>query len=431
MIPQWLVNEVEKYELDFITPPKTILDLGANVGAFCQWARAQWPEAEITAYEPDAVNFKELSANLADANIGLVNAGVGSYSANRWMFVGDQNVTNSFFKLDRQTNTMALVKCVCALEIQDAEFIKIDTEGCELEIIQSLNLTDTKALVCEYHRIADVQPIKAILTEAGFELIAHRPANETTGILKFARPGVVQVHKQNLFIAVPVYGGGSPVEFWQSLMKFQAAPSCNYSLSFLPGDSLVSRARNTLTAKFLDSNCTHLLFIDSDLVFSADQIKRLLDHDREVVAGFYPKKKDGPAIEWVCNVFNGLTPPTDTGLQRIDYAGTGFLLIKREVFERMIAAYGPQLKYHPDSHPQDIEYDFWSVGVYEDKKGFRRYLSEDWFFCQRWLDLGGEIYGDTRVILRHIGTASYPLQHQEKSLLNATGVVPETAPAAD
>lgn len=416
MIPQWLVNEVEKYELDFITPPKTILDLGANVGAFSLWAHRQWPEAFISAFEPCAENFKALKENLTGISAKCYQEAVRATGGEEWINVGDRSVTNSFHSLGRQTASLELVKSVTAATLISHELVKIDTEGCELEIIQSLNLSATKALVCEYHRSEDVAPIKAILSAAGFQFLAQRPANDTTGILKFARPGVVQIHKQNLFIAVPVYGGGSPVEFWQSLMKFQAAPCCNYSLSFLPGDSLVSRARNTLTAKFLDSNCTHLLFIDSDLVFSAEQIQRLLDHDKDVVAGFYPKKKDGPAIEWVCNVFNGISAIDADGLQRIDYAGTGFLLIKRAVFERMIEAYGAQLKYHPDSRPQDIEYDFWSVGVYEDKNGFRRYLSEDWFFCQRWLDLGGKIYGDTRVILRHIGAASYPLQHQEKTL---------------
>lgn len=435
MIPQWLQDEVQKYDLDFIEPPKTILDIGANIGAFSLWALQKWNPAGITAYEPEAKNFSTLRQNtLADPRIVPLHYAVSALPITEsWLYIGDASVTHSFIKGERQTDTRQAVDCIYARHLPPADLIKLDTEGNEVSIIANMVLDQVKALVCEYHTTEDCAAIKNIMAERGFDLISERASSDTVGILKFARPGVVRVLKEHVFIAVPVYGGNSPVEFWQSLMKFQADPSCNFSLCFMPGDSLIPRARNTLTAKFLESDCTHLLFIDSDLVFSGDQIRRLLDHDKDVVAGFYPKKKDGPDIEWVCNVFNGVQPVTDDGLQRIDYAGTGFLLIKRAVFERMIATYGPHIKYHPDPRPQDVEYDFWPVGVYpsaadrqlpkvaerwQNRTG--RYLSEDWYFCQRWLDLGGEIHGDTRVILKHIGAATYPLLHQQQKLLAAT-----------
>lgn len=123
--------------------------------------------------------------------------------------------------------------------------------------------------------------------------------------------------------------------------------------------------------------------------------------------------------------------------------GTGFLLVKRTVFERMIAAHGREIGYISDATKRP-EFDFWSVGGYEtpDDGNFiynpellaevmafglseddakqvlrRRYLSEDWYFCQRWLGLGGEVWGDTRVILKHIGIATYPLRSQLPELV--------------
>ena len=219
-----------------------------------------------------------------------------------------------------------------------------------------------------------------------------------------------------LFVAVPVYGGVC-VEFLQCLMKLQANPPCEMSLQFLPGDSLVSRARNTLTASFLKTDCTHLLFIDSDLIFSPDTVRRLIAHDKEVIGGFYPKKKQG-AVEWVCNSFvEGQQPPQPDGLQSLRYMGTGFLMVRRSVFEQMIEKYGATIAYHPDPAPHTTEYDIWPVGPYTDAKGFTRYLSEDWYFCQRWLDMGGTVWGDTHIHLHHVGQAVYPLQTQMAELI--------------
>lgn len=217
-----------------------------------------------------------------------------------------------------------------------------------------------------------------------------------------------------IFVGIPVYGG-VPVEFLQSLMKLQAEPPFPLAIKFLPGDSLVSRARNSLTAEFLAGDCTHLLFIDSDLVFSGGQIKLLVESNKPVIGGFYPKKKQG-SVEWVCNTFPGGTIPDESGIQPVRYMGTGFLLVAREVFEKMMANL-PGISYAPDHAPETVEHDFWPVGVYSGPDGKRRYLSEDWFFCQRWLDLGGEVFGHRRIILRHLGQASYPLQSQMAQLV--------------
>lgn len=218
--------------------------------------------------------------------------------------------------------------------------------------------------------------------------------------------------RQKVFVALPVYGGLDPL-FSQCLARLIKDPPVAMALRMQPGDSLVSRSRNTLTADFLESDCTDLVFIDTDLVFSNEQLERLCGHDAEVVGGFYPKKQPGP-VAWVCNGCLTPTTPGADGLQEVRYMGTGFLRVRRGVFERMMAAY-PELQYTRDERGR-VEWDFWSVGVYEYADGLRRYLSEDWFFCQRWLDLGGKVYGDTRLILRHVGQAVYPLPDQEEQI---------------
>lgn len=201
----------------------------------------------------------------------------------------------------------------------------------------------------------------------------------------------------------------------QSLMKFQANPSVESSLNLKVGDSLVSRARNCLAADFLESDCTHLLFIDSDLIFSAEHIERLVSHDVDIIGGCYPAKAEGK-IKWIVNSHSEPRHILENGLQEMRYVGTGFMLIKRRVFLRMIDEF--DLSYKPDESSRDVEWDFFAVGPYQFPDGSRRYLSEDWYFCQRALDLGFKVWADTRVILRHIGQAIYPLQSQLHELQN-------------
>lgn len=231
----------------------------------------------------------------------------------------------------------------------------------------------------------------------------------------------------NIFVAIPVYGM-VPAQFMASMLRLQGDPPFSLSIKMLAGDSLVSRARNTLSAEFLASDCTHLLFLDSDLIFSPEHVRRLVEHDKPIVAGFYPKKQEGE-LNWVCNAKLEETKPDDDGLQEVRFMGTGFMLVKREVFGRMREAH-PEIAYHPDSKPSETEWDFWSVGVHRDANGFARYLSEDWFFCQRALDLGYKVYGDTKVIAKHVGHATYPLRTQMPALYSADDAIESMKPAS-
>jgi hypothetical protein len=221
-------------------------------------------------------------------------------------------------------------------------------------------------------------------------------------------------HKK-LFIGIPVYGGINTF-FFESLIQFVTSKrDLDYQLEFVFGDSLVSRARNTLTMRFLKSDCTHMLQIDSDLVFSAQHIERIVGHDEAIVGGFYPKKKQGD-IEWV---FNCLTPPGEMDsrdLTPVKYIGTGFLCVARSVFEKMISELGDEIVFKVDIE-EKVGFDFWPVGVYKFDDGSRRYLSEDWYFCQRALDLGFKIFGDNRIALKHCDTMTiYPLKSQENNI---------------
>ena len=427
VIPEWMAREVAAYDLMLTFTPASILDIGANIGAFSLMARQRWPHAAITAIEPMPDSCDAFDRNLG-GSVSVNRAALRSFNGEDEIFVGDRPVTCGFHDLGRQTKKKIKVPCIDAASLDSAEFVKIDTEGCEVEILGRLNLNLTRVLCVEYHAVEDVESLTFIAGLNDLELHAHKASGKNWGTLIFARAGAIRpVPKSKVFIALPVYGGVD-VHFMQSLIKMINDAPCDMMMRMNPGDSLVSRSRNTLTADFLESDATHLLFIDSDLIFSGEQIARIMAHTEDIVGGFYPKKQEGP-VNWVCNGCLQETAVREDGLQEVRYMGTGFLRVSRRVFERMIEIYGETLKFKPDHHER-TEHDFWSVGTYQYPDGSRRYLSEDWYFCQRALDAGFTVWGDTRIVLKHVGTAIYPLRSQETEIFS--GVTPgKGTPEAD
>ncbi len=205
------------------------------------------------------------------------------------------------------------------------------------------------------------------------------------------------------------------------LMQHAAAWGIGVSVELLGYDSLVTRSRNTLCAQFLDTPAaTHLLFIDADLGFEADQVRRMLCHDEDVVAGMYPLKlrdwdgaaerqAEGEGLGTASLRYVG-TPCTGAG--RIErggfvsglYAGTGFMLIRRAALLRLIAVH-PELRYtHTHTRatqaPSQHRYALFDCMIEPDTG---HYLSEDYAFCRRWRDIGGRIWLDAQGALTHVG----------------------------
>jgi FkbM family methyltransferase len=221
---------------------------------------------------------------------------------------------------------------------------------------------------------------------------------------------------KRVFIAVPVYRAAE-ASFIVSLMTLLSRPpeGLDFTLRILPGDSLVTRARNTLTAWFLESDATHLLWLDSDLVFSPEMIARLCSHDEPVVAGMYPLKTDTDGtIEWCLNALPGAVKRPD-GLKPVRYAGTGAMLISRDVFRKMVES-GHAAPYYPGAEKLEVHYDFWNVGVFAPDDSPGRYLSEDWYFCEWCQQLKIPVLVDTQTIFRHVGQEAYPTQRQMDGL---------------
>jgi hypothetical protein len=214
-------------------------------------------------------------------------------------------------------------------------------------------------------------------------------------------------------ICMPCYGGMLTESTFMSYIKW--SNTCrqlgiDWTMETMTNESLISRARNTLTAKFLhNKESTHLMFIDADIGWEPWHLLVMLNRDVDVIGGLYPMKS--LPVKWCVNGFEGAEEGPD-GLQEVSKTGTGFLLIKRHVFEKLDA--------HPATRPfaNDIglpaELNPYMKTYFDTAVRENRYYSEDWTFCENWRDLGGKVWVDKRVLLRHTGTYVFDYQAQDQ-----------------
>ena len=198
----------------------------------------------------------------------------------------------------------------------------------------------------------------------------------------------------------PCYGGQITEVCFSSYLQWTILAmnnGLNFTIDTLSNESNVNRARNSCAAKFIAGDATHLMFVDADIQFRAEDIVKLVSHDKDIVGGIYPQKTLPPKM--VVNTLDNAR--TEGDLIEVGTLGTGFMLVKRTVFEQMIQA--GATPYGDDIGLSDIEnnnqYDFFNCTI--DSNG--RYLTEDWSFCRKWRELGGAIWADTTVALAHVG----------------------------
>ena len=236
--------------------------------------------------------------------------------------------------------------------------------------------------------------------------------------------GTVQVNVDYLkttrvHIAMPCYGGMLTESTFMSFIKWANTArqlGIDWTLETMVNESLISRARNTLTAKFLDMpDASHLFFVDADIGWEPWHLLVLLNRDVDVIGGLYPMKT--MPIKWVVNGFEGAAEGPDQ-LQEVSKAGTGFLLMKKHVFDQLKAH--PAVKQYANDIGLDPKYDKHLKTYFDTAVRQNRYYSEDWTFSENWRDIGGKIWVDKRVLLRHTGTYTFCQENQDH-LINTIG----------
>jgi hypothetical protein len=235
--------------------------------------------------------------------------------------------------------------------------------------------------------------------------------------------------KPFLYLATPCYGGTINLKYMHSVLALQEAcraRGIGLYVDLMGGDALITRARSRLAAQFLaHGEATHILFCDADIGFAPENVFRLLEADKPVIAAVCPMKHidwararvaakaDAPDLMAASLGYVVRFIPTpdnsveiENGIAKVAYGGTGFLMIARPALQRIVDAH-PEL--HAKMGDMGDKLAAEAVMVFETmiEPETGQYLSEDYAFCRRWRDLGGEIWADMEARLTHAGTAFY------------------------
>jgi len=228
---------------------------------------------------------------------------------------------------------------------------------------------------------------------------------------------------KKLMIGTPMYGGMCSAYYAFSninLTRIACERNIPLSFQFTTTESLITRARTGIANMFLKSDCTHLLFIDADIGFDPEDVFKLLSHDLDLVCGGYPAKN----IDWdnisaaaqrgvpaqtlptfaspyIYNRLEVQAEDVPKGLVEVKNAGTGFMMIKKSVFEKLSNHVPDYLNNQFDNYGTRAK-EFFSTAIKNDIL-----LSEDHYFCEKWREIGGRIYIDPSINLKHIGTYVY------------------------
>jgi hypothetical protein len=249
----------------------------------------------------------------------------------------------------------------------------------------------------------------------------------------------LSINKVKILIATPCFGGMLHNGYFQSMMDLSnnfVRLGVPFEVITIGNESLIQRARNGIVAKFMsDENLTHLMFIDADITFSWLSIIKLLLCKKELSGGCYPKKcfnwdkikhhnqknpnlKDdelmAKSLDYVFNPIyhhqdNNIIIHVENGMAQVKDIGTGFMMIQKSVIIKMIEKM-PETKYknnvagYGQNNMNDYFYSLFDCCI---DPVSRVYLSEDYLFCKRWIDIGGELWLDLNTNLNHTGIIDY------------------------
>jgi len=217
---------------------------------------------------------------------------------------------------------------------------------------------------------------------------------------------------RTLFIGIPAYDGKLNIKTAFALAQLMPkAMSLGVSviLSDLSNCSIITMARNALVHEFLKTDATELLFIDADVVATADDMLRLMAQSRDITTGAYPRRaKDQNFFADLYFDANG-DLEFDGSLMRVERAPTGFMLIQRHVIEQMVFAH-PEWTYEKSpTEKMSAVFDFAIVDG--------KYVGEDYLFCDRATQMGFKVYIDVDISLPHVGSTEFTRNFREEVVM--------------
>jgi len=230
-----------------------------------------------------------------------------------------------------------------------------------------------------------------------------------------------------VMIATPFYENKGYSPYIKSLFQtvYVLAKQSNLEFDFveISGGSYIDNNRNMIANKFMNSDFTHLFFIDSDESWDVQGFLNILKADKDIVGAAYPVKNNWEYYGVTIHTHENGTPIVNSeGLIRAEKVPTGFMKISKKVFEQL-----------RDANPDD-----WYYGSDQEKiYNFFGHLTidhirygEDISFNIRWQQIGGEIWLEPRCSIGHHGVQSWHGNYHEY-LINLKKKQLQTIPARD
>lgn len=218
----------------------------------------------------------------------------------------------------------------------------------------------------------------------------------------------VDLRTRRLMVAIPCYDGKLNIHAAFALSQLTSISQIygfGLQLAHISGCSIITKARNALVNRFMRSDCTDLLFIDADINFKPEDVLRILalSDDKDIVAGAYPRRADDKRF------FTDIHDPLEfsDGLLRVERVGTGFMLVRRHVFEALEAAH-PEWKFWVNT--ENAHY----TAFFDFKQTPEGYIGEDYLFCDRARTAGFKVWMDPDINLGHFGSTEFTGNFREQ-----------------
>lgn len=195
-----------------------------------------------------------------------------------------------------------------------------------------------------------------------------------------------------IYLGIPMYGGahGLTVSSLLSCQKYLLSKGHEVITDIVANGSILTKVRNGIVKRFIDSKADVLLFIDSDMVFEPLTIEKLINAPFDVSVANYRAKHN--TVKWMV-VENG---EEDNGWMDALRAGTGLMAIKRGIIEKLIAI---NTFYFDNGEEIPCLFDFECIN--------NQYYGEDYTFCKKVIASGGHIKMLVDAFTGHVGTTVY------------------------
>lgn len=206
---------------------------------------------------------------------------------------------------------------------------------------------------------------------------------------------------KHVWIAIPAYTGQIHLSTMRSLIAdigLLNEGGVKVTIVDETGNSMIAHSRDLICAKFLGSEATDLVMIDSDIAWPAGSLAKLVSHPVDCVAGIYPRRADPLAfhVRYIAER-KELQADSETGLLEVEGVPAGFLRLSRDCLTKMVLAF-PQKRFADKYAPSGYAH-----ALFDNIHEGDVYFGEDYSFCRRWREIGGKVWVDPEMILTHIG----------------------------